>query len=118
MKTSKQKVGSKALLVIGVTRAEDGSLIVVMKQAVPSLNALLAMHWRSRHKLKEQVQESLSSALQASDATFWTKITWWKSTTLTPFGMLRSYLATRLVKRQSRLRKSKSRPKKKSTPAS
>lgn len=105
--TLSKKDTSKTPPATGAVLSADGSLVLVIKEPVPSLNALLGMHWRKRHQMKQRIQESLLSALRATEKPFWTKITWLKNTTSMPCATLASYLAIRQNKRQSKLDKSK-----------
>lgn len=63
---SKQKAGSKTGVVPGVTLHADGTMVVVVKYPVPSLNKLFGMHPWSRYKEKRSTQAAFLSAFTAS----------------------------------------------------
>lgn len=93
------------------------TLRLVIPVRLPSWNAVLGMgHWQ-RAKLKSDFQLAFLSALQATDADSWTKITFVKSTPSIAAATLASYRETQQQKRKLRSAKKRLEAKTKNAPS-
>ena len=59
---------------------------IVVKSKVPSLNALLAMGFRARYRMRQDIAKDFLSSFEASGPDFVTQITLWANTISTASG--------------------------------